>query len=93
MRNFIHPVEVKIGQNSPTVLSKAQTQVQNTYEGLWNALWPDEGRNFLERKLSRNFFVQLLLVCCEKMKLYNIYPEAEWDNVLDLYRENLLNEN
>ena len=90
---YIHPVEVKIGQNSPTVLSKAQTQVQNTYEGLWNALWPDEGRNFLERKLSRNFFVQLLLVCCEKMKLYNIYPEAEWDNVLDLYRENLLNEN
>ncbi len=90
---YIHPVEVKIGQNSPTVLSKAKTQVQNTYEGLWNALWPDEGRNTLERKLSRNFFMQLLLVCCEKMKLYNIYPDEEWDNVLDLYRENLLNEN
>ena len=90
---YIHPVEVKIGQNSPTVLSKANTQVRNTYEGLWNALWPDEGRNTLERKLSRNFFVQLLLVCCEKMKLYDIYPNEEWDNVLDLYRENLLNEN
>lgn len=90
---YIHPVEVKIGQNSPTVLSKANTQVRNTYEGLWNALWPEEGRNTLERKLSRNFFVQLLLVCCEKMKLYDIYPNEEWDNVLDLYRENLLNEN
>ncbi len=90
---YIHPVEVKIGQNSPTVLSKANTQVRNTYEGLWNALWPDEGRNTLERKLSRNFFIQLLLVCCEKLKLYNIYPNEEWDNVLDLYRENLLNEN
>lgn len=90
---YIHPVEVKIGQNSPTVLSKANTQVRNTYEGLWTALWPEEGRNTLERKLSRNFFVQLLLVCCEKMKLYDIYPNEEWDNVLDLYRENLLNEN
>lgn len=90
---YIHPVEVKIGQNSLTVLSKANTQVRNTYEGLWNALWPEEGRNTLERKLSRNFFVQLLLVCCEKMKLYDIYPNEEWDNVLDLYRENLLNEN
>lgn len=90
---YIHPVEVKIGQNSPTVLSKADTQVRNTYEGLWNALWPEEGRNTLERKLSRNFFVQLLLVCCEKMKLYDIYPNEDWDDVLDLYRENLLNEN
>ena len=27
------------------------------------------------------------------MKLYDIYPNEEWDNVLDLYRENLLNEN
>lgn len=90
---YIHPVEVKIGQNSPNVLSKANTQVRNTYEGLWNALWPEEGRNTLERKLSRNFFIQLLLVCCEKMKLYNIYPNEAWDDVLDLYRENLLNEN
>lgn len=89
---YIHPVEVKIGQNSLAVLSKAKTQVQNTYEGLWNALWPNEKRNTLERKLSRNFFIQLLLVCCEKMKLYDIYPKEKWDNILDLYRENLLNE-
>lgn len=89
---YIHPVEVKIGQNPQTVLSKANMQVLNTYNGLWNALWPEEGRDILERKLSRNFFIQLLLVCCEKMKLYNIYPEEEWDNVLDEYRENLLNE-
>lgn len=64
----------------------------NTYDGLWKSLWPDEGRNSLERKVSRNFFVQLLLVCCEKMKLYDIYPDEDWESVLDLYRENLLNE-
>lgn len=89
---YIHPVEVKIGQNSSTVLDKANAQVLNTYAGLWNALWPEEGRNELERKLSRNFFIQLLLVCCEKLKLYNIYPDENWDDVLDEYRENLLNE-
>lgn len=89
---YIHPVEVKIGQNASNVLNKAKNQVINTYEGLWNALWPAEGRNALECKLSRNFFVQLLIVCCEKMKLYKIYPDESWDDVLDLYRENLLNE-
>ena len=90
---YIHPVEVKIGQNPPNVLSKAKEQVLNTYAGLWNALWPNDKRDELERKLSRNFFIQLLLVCCEKLKIYNIYPDENWDDVLDIYRENLLNEN
>lgn len=89
---YIHPVEVKIGQNQPIVINKAKEQVLNTYKGLWDALWPEEGRNHLERKLSRNFFIQLLLVCCEKLKLYNIYPDESWDDVLEVYRENLLNE-
>lgn len=36
--------------------------------------------------------MQLILVCCEKLKLYKIYPDENWDAVLDEYRENLLNE-
>lgn len=90
---YIHPVEVKIGKNSQGVLNKAKSQVINTYEGLWNALWPEEGKESLERKMSRNFFIQLLIVCCEKLKLYGVYPDEHWDDVLDKYRENLLNEN
>ncbi len=90
---YLHPVEVKIGQNPAHVLSKATEQVKNTYKGLWDALWPEMGKNDLERKLSRNFFMQLLLVCCEKLRLYEIYPDEEWDAVLCDYRENLLNEN
>lgn len=90
---YIHPVEVKIGQNSQGVLNKAKTQVINTYKGLWNALWPENGKESLERKMSRNFFIQLLIVSCEKLKLYGVYPDEHWDDVLDLYRENLLNEN
>lgn len=89
---YIHPVEVKIGQNSQNVLTKANAQVINTYQGLWEALWPEEGRDTLERKVARNFFIQLLIVCCEKLKLYDIYPQAKWDSVLEDYRENLLNE-
>lgn len=89
---YLHPVEVKIGQNLPAVIAKAQEQVKNTYNGLWRALWPEENRNSLECKLSRNFLMQLVIVCCEKMKLYGVYPDEQWDYVTDTFRENLLNE-
>ena len=87
---YIHPVEVKIGQNSQGVLNKAKSQVINTYKGLWSALWPEDGKETLERKMSRNFFMQLLIVCCEKLKLYGVYPDENWAYVLDIYRANLL---
>lgn len=89
---YLHPIEVKIGQNSSTVIGKAKQQVLNTYEGFWNALWPNEGWDFLDRKVTRNFFIQLVLICCEKMKLYGIEPSIHWDLVLSENREALLNE-
>jgi len=89
---YIHPVEVKIGQNTSAVISKANAQINNTYHGLMNALWPEEERDSLERKLIRNFFIQMIIVCCEKFKLYNIYPDEKWDDVLDVFREKLLND-
>lgn len=88
----LHPVEVKIGINQANVISKAKTQVENTHKGLWAALWPDEGRDVLEAQMSRNFFMQHVIVCCEKMKLYGIYPDENWDLVTDVLREKLLNE-
>lgn len=89
---YLHPIEVKIGQNSSAVIEKARQQVLNTYEGFWNALWPDEGQDSLERKVTRNFFIQLVLICCEKMKLYEIEPSIHWDLALTENREALLNE-
>lgn len=89
---YLHPVEVKIGQNATAVLAKAQEQVLHTYAGLWNALWPDENRDSLECKLSRNFLMQLVIVSCEKMCLYNVYPDVPWEKVLEDFREALLNE-
>lgn len=92
LKIYLHPIEVKIGQNLPTVITKAKEQIVNTYNSLWNALWPAESRDSIECKLSRNFFVQLVLICCEKMKLYNIYPDEQWDLVICDYRKALLNE-
>ena len=89
---YLHPVEVKIGLNPSVVINKAKEQVLATYAGLWKALWPDEDRDNLECKLSRNFLMQLVIVCCEKMRLYNVYPDEQWDLVLDAYREALMNE-
>lgn len=91
----LHPVEVKIGQNAAGVLEKAKAQVVNTYTGLMHALWPDdnEERYSIERKVIRNFIMQLAILSCEKMRLYGVYPEESWDLVLSECREDLLNEN
>lgn len=89
---YLHPVEVKIGQNPSAVVTKAHDQVLNTYNGLWSALWPDEEKDNLTCKLSRNFLMQLVIVSCEKMQLYNVYPNEQWNTVVEEYRESLLNE-
>lgn len=89
---YMHPVEVKIGKNYNTVLEKADKQVGNTYSGFWNALWPNDGKYALECKLTRNFFMQHIIICCEKMKLYDVYSKENWELVIDKYREALLNE-
>lgn len=89
---YLHPVEVKIGQNPAGVIAKAREQVLHTCSSLWRALWPEENRDALECKLSRNFLMQLVIVSCEKMQLYNVYPDEQWQTVIDEYRQALLNE-
>ncbi len=89
----LHPVEIKIGQNDAGVIEKAKRQIINTHKGLLHALWPEEERYTIERKVVRNFVMQLAILSCEKMKLYDIYPEETWQLVLDECREDLLNEN
>ncbi len=91
---YLHPVEVKIGKNDPGVVKKAKEQICNTYRGLLQALWPDDEdeRKSIERKVVRNFIMQLAILACEKMKLYEIYPEGKWDFVLDENRKSLLND-
>ncbi len=94
LKVHIHPIEVKIGNNANTVIEKAQKQLSNTYRGFMDALWPqgDECHS-VERKVVRNFVIQLAILSCEKMKLYGIYPEENWNLILEQYRQDLLNEN
>ena len=90
----LHPIEVKIGLNDAGVIEKAKNQIINTHKGLLHALWPEgEEHNTIELKVVRNFVMQLAILSCEKMKLYDIYPEERWQLILDECREDLLNEN
>ena len=94
LKVHIHPIEVKIGNNSNAIIDKAQKQLSNTYRGFMDALWPEgDERYSIERKVVRNFVMQLAILSCEKMKLYGIYPEEEWNIILDKHRCDLLNEN
>lgn len=66
LKVYLHPVEVKIGQIPSGTINKAREQVLATYNGLWKALWPENGHNALECKLSRNFLMQWLLFAARK---------------------------
>lgn len=92
IRVYLHPVEVKIGENTSVVIDKAQKQVLATYKGLKSSLIVADEENSFEQKLSRNFFMQHILTCCEKFKLYGFYSDNDWDGVLDTHREPLLND-
>lgn len=88
----LHPVEVKIGGNRENVLSKAKLQARATYTGLMDALNPSENKDFLEHRLSRNFFAQQLIASCEKLNIYSSLPGRSWKDILDTYRTQLLND-
>ncbi len=74
-----YPIEVKIGENEANVINKAVEQAQKT-------------RNLLDEKLNdskyisvlyRNFLIQLAIVSAEKMKLYDIWPQQNWDKIIN----------
>ncbi|MCF0187844.1 MAG: DNA phosphorothioation-dependent restriction protein DptH, partial [Bacteroidaceae bacterium] len=88
---FLHPVEVKIGYNESHVIEKAVKQVNSTWEGL-HSVWNPEGSETVEAKLSRNFFMQLILINAEKMALNGVFPSQDWNLVIEALREDLLNE-
>ncbi|GAB6252002.1 hypothetical protein BCSAG_33200 [Bacillus cereus] len=74
-----YPVEVKIGDVNATVIDKAIEQVHKTRNAIDKFLNKDTFRN----AVYRDFLVQLLLVSAKKMKLYNIWPTKNWDEILE----------
>lgn len=91
-----YPVEVKIGDNTSTVINKAKKQAYKTRNYLEKHLIEvnseDETRKF-GKKMYRNFMMQLAIISAEKMKLYDIWKEQNWDLIIDSdTRRKLLND-
>lgn len=86
---YLYPTEVKTGINGNDVIKKAFKQASSTAKGLSNAFC--EGDD-ITKKVNRNFLMQLIITSCKKMKVYHVDDSQDWDVILDLYREALLNE-
>ncbi|MDK2562217.1 DNA phosphorothioation-dependent restriction protein DptH [Romboutsia sedimentorum] len=89
-----YPVEVKIGENSEAVIQKAVEQAKKTRNLIEdNLIASDEDSKKFTKLMYRNFMMQLVMVSAEKMKLYNIWNEQNWDGIINSdVRTKLLND-
>ncbi|MGL5550248.1 MAG: DNA phosphorothioation-dependent restriction protein DptH [Culicoidibacterales bacterium] len=94
---YVHfyPIEVKIGVNSETTISKAKTQIRTTKALLHKFLSQSETAEtrIFYKQILRNFMMQLAIGSAEKLKLYNVWPEQNWDQVTSSeWRTKMLND-
>lgn len=89
-----YPVEVKIGENSESVIQKAVEQAKKTRSLIEeNLITTDDDSNKFTKLMYRNFMMQLVTVSAEKMKLYNIWNNQNWDEIINSdARTKLLND-
>ncbi|MBE6023497.1 MAG: DNA phosphorothioation-dependent restriction protein DptH [Cellulosilyticum sp.] len=88
-----YPVEVKIGINSSNYIQKAIDQVKTTKSIFMTTLDKAPEVMDLKTKIYRNFMMQLVIVSIEKLKLYQIWEDQNWNAVIDSdLRRKLLNE-
>lgn len=86
---YLTPVEVKIGKIDINVVVKAHEQVNTTAEDFVNAV---NAQDSLRVKLVRNFFMQHLIVSCEKLQMYGLLDE-KCKRIIEDWRADLLNNN
>ncbi|MDO4925608.1 MAG: DNA phosphorothioation-dependent restriction protein DptH [Turicibacter sp.] len=95
-RIFIHyyPVEVKIGINDPSYIYKGIEQAKTTKSIFNKLLLPDEsGVLSNAQKVYRNFLMQIIITSAEKLNLYRVCVDENWEKVIDSnLRTKLLNE-
>lgn len=93
---FIHyyPIEVKIGKNEDGYIEKGIKQAKHTKKILEETLLPKEGEKLSNtKKVYRNFMMQLVVASAEKLNLYGVSDDQNWDKVIDSdLRRKLLNE-
>ena len=89
-----YPIEVKIGENNSSYIQKGIEQAKFTKNIFNKTLLPNEnGTLTINQKVYRNFLMQLVVTSAEKLKLYNVYNEGQWDKIIDSdLRRKLLNE-
>lgn len=90
---YLYPTEVKTGNNDTNVIKKAFEQASSTAKGLQNAFNP--GGDVMQTilyKVNRNFLMQMLVISCKKMQVYHVDDSQDWNQILNIYREALLNE-
>ncbi|HEX9061090.1 MAG TPA: DNA phosphorothioation-dependent restriction protein DptH [Clostridia bacterium] len=94
-----YPIEVKIGKNDSGVINKAKEQIKQTRKLFFNNLIEVAGEDGADdrkftKHMYRNFLMQLAIVSAEKMKLYEVWPEQNWNLIVDTeVRTMLLNDN
>lgn len=89
-----YPVEVKIGENSPSYIEKGIKQAKATKKIFNETLLPNENGIITNiQRIYRNFLMQLVITSAEKFELYNISTDEGWKDLIDSdLRRKLLNE-
>lgn len=95
-KTYVHyyPIEVKIGDNPNWYVNKGIEQAKSTKKIFNEILLPKEDKQLSNtQKVYRNFLMQLVITSAEKLNLYNVCNEENWNSVIDSdLRRILLNE-
>lgn len=95
-KTYVHyyPIEVKIGDNPNWYVHKGIEQAKSTKKIFDEILLPKEGKELTNtQKVYRNFLMQLAITSAEKLNLYNVCNEENWNIIIDSdLRRKLLNE-
>lgn len=89
---LLHPVEVKVGDANSGVITKGVEQATATYKNLMQIWWDPEVRDLAATKIARNYFMQVVIASASKMKMYEVFPEVNWEYILTDCRKALQNE-
>lgn len=90
-----YPIEVKIGANEEGYIEKGIIQAKKTKKLLNETLLKKEDEEKLsnKKKVYRNFLMQLVVSSAEKLKLYDVFSEENWERIINSdLRRKLLNE-
>ena len=83
----LYPVELKIGGLG--IVKKGIDQGKHTADLLYEHL---NRKGFLS-EFYKNFFAKIALTNAEKMKLFHVWDNQNWDTITKKYRKELLNNN